>query len=167
MDLKESLSFSQGQLDTTMKSIQELEEKISFRESTLSKIQENLVACEDNIEYLENMSRRNNVKLIGIPENESETWDESEEILKSQVKSALKIPEDLDIERAHRVLHDLLSNSSVKDKQVYILGDFNIDLLNYDSHISTGNFVSLFLSLSTFFLTLFIPQGSLINLQLL
>ena len=103
VDLKESLSFSQGQLDTTMRSIQELEVKTSFRESTLNEMQDNLVACEDNIEYLENMSRRNNVKLIGIPENESETWDESEEIFKSQVKSALKIPEDLVIERAHRV----------------------------------------------------------------
>ena len=103
VDLKESLSFSQGQLDTTTKSIQELEVKTSFRESTLSEMQDNLVACEDNIEYLENTSRRSNVKLIGIPENESETWDESEEIFKSQVKSALKIPEDLDIERAHRV----------------------------------------------------------------
>ena len=43
-------------------------------------------------------------------------------------------------------MQDLLSNSSVTNKQVYILGDFNIDLLNYDSHISTGNFVNLFLS---------------------
>ena len=43
-------------------------------------------------------------------------------------------------------MQDLLSNSSVTNKQVYILGDFNIDLLNYDSHISTGNFVILFLS---------------------
>ena len=43
-------------------------------------------------------------------------------------------------------MQDLLSNSSVTNKQVYILGDFDIDLLNYDSHISTGNFVNLFLS---------------------
>ena len=43
-------------------------------------------------------------------------------------------------------MQELLSNSSVTNKQVYILGYFNIDLLNYDSHISTGNFVSLFLS---------------------
>ena len=85
-----------------MKSIQEFEVKKSFRESTLSEMQDNLVACEDNIEYLENMSRRNNVKLIGIEENENETWEESEEIFKAQVKSALKIPEDLGIERAHR-----------------------------------------------------------------
>eukprot|EP00112_Aurelia_sp_Birch-Aquarium-sp1_P013670 Seg2911.2 transcript_id=Seg2911.2/GoldUCD/mRNA.D3Y31 product="hypothetical protein" protein_id=Seg2911.2/GoldUCD/D3Y31 len=47
-------------------------------------MQDNLVACEDNVEHLENMSRRNNMKLIGIPENASETWDESEEIFKSQ-----------------------------------------------------------------------------------
>ncbi len=106
VDLKESLSFSQGQLESTMKSFQEVEAKTSFCESSLNEMQDNLVACEDNVEYLENMSRRNNVKLIGVPENaDGETWEESEEIFKAQVKDALKIPEDLEIERAHRVGH--------------------------------------------------------------
>ena len=103
VDLKKSLSFSQGQLHTTMKSVQELEVKTSFPESTLSEMQDSLVACEDNIEFLENKSRHNNMELIGIPENESESWDESIEIFKSQVKNALKSPDDLDIERTHRV----------------------------------------------------------------
>ena len=40
----------------------------------------------------------------------------------------------------------LCSNSSVINKQGCVVGDFNIDLLNYDSHISPGSFVSLFLS---------------------
>ncbi len=39
-----------------------------------------------------------------------------------------------------------LSNSSVVNKQVFILGDFNINLLNYDSHTPTKDFVSLLLS---------------------
>eukprot|EP00794_Sanderia_malayensis_P016311 gene16311-17955_t len=106
VDLKESRSFSQGQLETTMKSFQEVEAKTSFCESSQNEMQDNLVAYEDNVEYLENMSRRNNVKLIGVPENaDGETWGESEGIFKAQVKDALKIPEDLEIELAHRVGH--------------------------------------------------------------
>ena len=65
---------------------------------------DNLESIEDNLEYQENMSLRNNVKLVGFPESdESESWDQSEEILKSQVKDVLGIEEELDIERAHRV----------------------------------------------------------------
>ena len=43
-------------------------------------------------------------------------------------------------------MQDILSDSSVTNKQVDILVDFNLDLLNYDSHISTGDFMSLFLA---------------------
>ena len=86
--LKERLSSSKGQLDTSMKSLQELEVKTFSRESTLREMQDCLVAYEDNIEYLENISRRNNAKPIRIPENEREVWDESEEIFISQENSA-------------------------------------------------------------------------------
>ena len=72
-----------------MMSIQKLEVKASLHESTLSEVQDSLVACEDAIEFLEKRSRRKNVKLIGIPENESEAWDEPEETFKSRVQYAL------------------------------------------------------------------------------
>lgn len=103
-DLKESLSFSQGQLDTNIKKVEEMDVRTSFFESSLNTMSENLDSIKDSLEYQENMSRRNNVKLVGFPESEeSESWDQSEEILKSQVKDVLGIEEDLDIERAHRV----------------------------------------------------------------
>ena len=45
-------------------------------------------------------------------------------------------------------MQDLLNNSFITTKQVYILGDFNTNLLNYDSHIPSTKFISLFLSQS-------------------
>lgn len=43
-------------------------------------------------------------------------------------------------------LQEVLSNPAVLNKQIFLLGDFNLDLLNYDSHTATGEFVNLLLS---------------------
>ena len=40
-------------------------------------------------------------------------------------------------------LQEILSTQAVADKQLFILGDFNSDLLNYNSHTPTANFVNL------------------------
>ena len=41
------------------------------------------------------------MKLIGIPEDESETRNESSDIIKFQANNSLQIPEDLDSEHGH------------------------------------------------------------------
>ena len=51
-----------------------------------------------------------------------------------------------DIENFTEYLQVTLSQPSVLNKQVFILGDFNIDLLNYSSHIPTTNYVNFFFS---------------------
>ena len=43
-------------------------------------------------------------------------------------------------------LHELFSNPAVCNKQVFILGDFNIDLLNYNSNTPTTNYVNFLFS---------------------
>ena len=54
-----------------------------------------------SLEYMENQSRRNNIRVNGIPESLRETWEEAEEKVKEAVKTKLGI--EIDIERAHRV----------------------------------------------------------------
>ena len=51
-----------------------------------------------------------------------------------------------EIEHFTEHLQSSLSNPSVANKHVFILGDFNINLLNYDSHTPTFDFFSLLLS---------------------
>ena len=66
--------------------------------------QESFEYLEDRNEYLENQSRRNNVKILGLPESVDETsWDATEAKVKEQIKNALGIEENLVIERAHRI----------------------------------------------------------------
>ena len=53
---------------------------------------------------MENHLRKNNIKVLGIQESEgSETWEESEKLVKDAIKERLKIEDDLLIGRAHRV----------------------------------------------------------------
>ena len=43
-------------------------------------------------------------------------------------------------------LQEILSNPAVSNKQIFILDDFNINLLNYNSNTPTTNFVNLLFS---------------------
>ena len=104
-DLKMSANF-------TGKDVKELQDKVEgIEKNTRKLIQESydvnneFEILADKHEYLENKSRRNNVKLIGVPESaNSESWEESEEIFKENVNSALQIDASvMAIERAHRV----------------------------------------------------------------
>ena len=50
------------------------------------------------------MSRRNNIKILGLPESKEEkTWDDTENLVKQTIKNTLKIQDEVQIERAHRV----------------------------------------------------------------
>ena len=52
---------------------------------------------------------------------------------------------DTDIENITSHFHEILSRIS-NNKLIFILGDFNINLLNYDSHIPSNDFINTFFS---------------------
>ena len=60
---------------------------------------------ESKHEYLENMSRRNNIKILGLLEDKlkEKSWDDTEELVKGVTKEKLKFDTEVKIERAHRV----------------------------------------------------------------
>ena len=49
--------------------------------------------------YQENQSRRNNIRVFGIPESAGETWEMAETKVRDTIKEKLNI--EVDIERAH------------------------------------------------------------------
>ena len=92
-DLKTSAQFS-------AKEIEDLQVKVEFLEGSCSKVED---ITRKQI-YLENQSRRNNLKILGMEEKSpSESWSETEELVKEKIKDLLDIKEELVIERAHRV----------------------------------------------------------------
>ena len=98
-ELKASLEFTQ-------KDVQEIKpnmEKLLGIERDISNTKIILDQQKNNAEYLENQSRRNNLRLDGIPEVHGETWEVTESLVKDALKDKLEITEDICIERAHRV----------------------------------------------------------------
>lgn len=55
----------------------------------------------EKMEYLENQNRRNNIRIMGIPEEINETWDMSESKVKEALETKLNCP--VKIERPHHV----------------------------------------------------------------
>ena len=104
-DLKSSLQFSQKDIDDSKVKISKIESGIvSNVQSLEDALQEGLDELEAKHDYLENQSRRNNVKVFGIPEEKGETWDQCEEKVKEAISNHLGIEKnELAIERAHRV----------------------------------------------------------------
>ena len=89
-DIKASLEFSQ----TEIEDLKPLRPK-------LKEAEENLIRVHNSVEYLENQSRRNNIRVSGIPECPGETWNDSENKVKEAIKSSHGL--EIEIERAHRV----------------------------------------------------------------
>lgn len=105
LDLQHSLSFSQGQLDTSMKRIVHVEKRLHDNDKFFRDTNDSLEAMDSELEYLENQSRRNNVRITGVPEDtqNEKTWDDTERVVKQLIKDKLGIQEELVIERCHRV----------------------------------------------------------------
>ena len=80
--MKESVSFMSGKYDNVKMEFDVTESKIKAAfiqiEGMNKDINENLDKIEDKQEYLENHSRQNNIKLVGVPEDDDEnSWDET------------------------------------------------------------------------------------------
>ena len=88
--IKASLQFSQQDID----GLKPVKSHVDVLEMEIKELQ-------NSIEYLENQSRRNNIRVSGIPESTSESWANAEAKVKEAIKEKLGM--DVDIERAHRV----------------------------------------------------------------
>ena len=98
-DLRTSLEFSQKDIDGMKPSLLKLQEL----DSAIEEIQDDLNHQEEQMEYLENQSRRNNVRIDGIPEEDNETWETNETKVKQVLKDELNLANAPDVKRAHRV----------------------------------------------------------------
>lgn len=96
-EIKISLQFTQRDVEE-LKPLRADFVKVKKQLDLLSK---ELDSHSLKLEYLENQSRRNNIRLNGIPESSKESWEDTEAKVKAAIKSKLNI--NVDIVRAHRV----------------------------------------------------------------
>ena len=107
-EMKESVSFMSRKYDDVKMKFDVTESKIKAAfiqiEGLNKDINENLDEIEDKQEYLENHYRQNNIKLLGVPGDDDEnSWDDTELIVKVLIKNRLGIQDEVEIERVHRV----------------------------------------------------------------
>ena len=95
--MKTSLQYTQKDVDE----LKPFHVKLEDVNKDLDKISKDLASHSQKMEYLENQSRRNNIRVKGIPESDNETWEDVEVKVKRAIKGKLDL--DVDIERAHRV----------------------------------------------------------------
>ena len=88
-DFKESLEYTENELKEEIKSIKQQCES------------ENIM-LRNKLRQLEDRSRRNNIRIEGVNENENETWDDTTNKVEEIIKNRLRITKDVIIERAHR-----------------------------------------------------------------
>ena len=96
--VKSSLEYTQRDVDD----IGQMAAKLKDAEEEIGTLQTDLRTQDSKLEYLENQSRRNNIRVSGIPESPNETWEVAEAAkVKQAIQEQLGI--DVDIERAHLV----------------------------------------------------------------
>ena len=104
-ELKSSLTFSQKDIDDVKQKCYKIEERLMDAEDSLAETNSCVDELYDHQDCLENHSRRNNVKIMGIPENDDskESWEESENKAIEAIRPKLKIAQEIKVERAHRI----------------------------------------------------------------
>ena len=103
-DLKTSVDELKSENKQLKSQNVEMSKQLSNVSDRLTTLEKTVEQTELKRENLEAQSRRNNLKLYGIDEDEQETWEQTEDKVRNYLKSDLNLNgDDIQIERAHRL----------------------------------------------------------------
>ena len=105
-ELRNSLEFSQRELDELKIKCQELETEKTALKKRVDDLETQASKNGDNISYLSDQSRRNNIRITGLADTPGETWEQTtENVVLPFLKETLAMPAVTDdsIERCHRI----------------------------------------------------------------
>ena len=101
-ELKKSIEFTEEVLE---EKVQNMQRKVSSLEEKVDEIYDYQIdpdEVEKKLTDLEDRSRRNNLRIDGVAEENGETWDDCERKVKEIIMDKLELENDIIIERAHR-----------------------------------------------------------------
>ena len=105
-ELKKSLQFHTDQWQENFKTLDNLKSELlqnqKHQQQQKQPVIPDLKEIKDKLNDLENRSRRNNLRIDGIIEEENESWSQSEKKLQEIIKDQLQFEQDIEIERTHR-----------------------------------------------------------------
>ncbi|XP_069980121.1 uncharacterized protein [Penaeus vannamei] len=105
-DVIESLAFTQKELEDS-KEIRKLSddnaalEQLRGLSADTAEVKQSLMKATDRADYMQDQSRRNNLRISGIPEDRDENWQQSHWKVSQFFRRHFNLTPDL--ERAHRV----------------------------------------------------------------
>ena len=110
-EFKDNLEFTQREVSGHQDRVMDMKTKLEGLKVRLDDQIDTIEKVEDDVEYIENQSRRNNIKILGVEENNTteKSWDDTEQMVKNIIREKLDINEEINIERAHRVGSPFLS----------------------------------------------------------
>lgn len=102
-----SLQFSQKEIDDLKKTCLKQDEKIIVMKKEIvelknNKLEEELSTIKKRMDYQEDYSRRKNLRIDGIDENQGENWEMTQEKVQRLFREKLGMG-DVQLERAHRL----------------------------------------------------------------
>ena len=111
-DLEKNLSFRDRMNEDLIKNVKSIEKKLEDErvrneqligdlQFTVGELTDKLAECEARLNYQDDQSRRNNIRISGLPEDANETWEITQQKVAALLKDRLEVP-DAEIERAHR-----------------------------------------------------------------
>ncbi|XP_065684383.1 uncharacterized protein LOC124816551 [Hydra vulgaris] len=139
-----NINYSMEKIKRLEKDVLDIKESLNFHEELIKKKVKNNIESIEKKEQIEDRSRRNNLRIDSIKENENKTWSESEIKVIKLFEESLGV-ENVRIKRAHRSGRrdaktprtiiiklldykdkvEILKNSSkLKRKNIYINEDF-------------------------------------------
>ena len=105
-ELMKSLQFHTDQWEENFKTLDNLKNELlqnqKHQQQQKQPVIPHIEELKDKLNDLENRSRRNNLRIDGIIEEENESWSQTEKKLQEIIKDQLQFERGTKIERAHR-----------------------------------------------------------------
>ena len=104
VEITKSLEFTQEELHDGLANVKNDIKKV---QTDLREIEDDLLDptfVMEKLTELKDRSRRNNVRIDGIPETPNETWENCEDEVRRIIRNKLDINNDIEIHRCHEQL---------------------------------------------------------------
>ena len=87
-----------------VESQREINDNVKELTDRVEKLETDSKSSEEKRERLEAQSRRENLRVHGLPDDRDETWDETEDKVREHISKDLNLDQSsISIERAHRI----------------------------------------------------------------
>ena len=100
-DLTRSLEFSQAEVKDLQSEVREFKKFASESKTNSEVLKAQIKELEQRQNYQEDYNRRNNLRISGIEEKPSESWEETANSVSKLIEEKLQLP-TVSLERAHR-----------------------------------------------------------------